>query len=264
MSINTSPVIICGSGNSIPFLNSRYNSNGFKRGIEPKLQWALNRNYSIGMNYFNKYGGQTTFMTSVDWQFYVENYEFLKNLNLIVCAKHGQLVKRPEVVYDNTIMLPFTGKYHGKDSWSKGFYSSHLVSLFTLTICIALGFKEIYLLGCDSCEINGKTHFYQDLVDLKKPSKASPKNLQFRGVGKQGGKYNSTPYNDVPKLNDYWYHPYLQEKDVKIYNVSPESSIDIFEKIDYQEFYKKVENNKIYQPDALKEIKSIINAHTNA
>lgn len=251
------PIILCASGNSIPFLNSRYYNNGFKNGIEPRLQWALNRNYSIGMNYFYKYGGKTTFTTSSDWQFYLDNKNTLALLDLIVCVKHGQLLKE---VWDNTVLLPFTHKYYGVDSWSKGFYSSHLVSLFSLTLAIALGFKEIYLLGSDCCEVNGKTHFYQDVVDLKRKSKASPARPQFRGVGKQGGNYNSSPYNNVKELNEKWFKPYLSEKDVKIYNVSPESKISIFPKIDYEEFYKRVENNKVYQPDALTEIKNTINA----
>src|SRR6185436_20116530 len=139
----------------------------------------------------------TTFTSFVDFKFYnyEPNREWLNTFPLLI-GRYTHDIKKS---LNNTIWLPDAVAYFGKDSWdinkerclyclekyeSKlklrqcpkckakalvkiGFYHHHFTSLFTLTLAIALGFKKIYLLGLDCCEINGKTHFYQDKVDLK-------------------------------------------------------------------------------------------------
>lgn len=259
------PIILVASGNSIPFNNNVFKNSG--NGLPLHLREILENNYSIGMNYFYKYGTPNcTINMFTDWQFYRDNVEELKELPLVMGSKHNQLIKKDmrHIIQNNTILIQFVSKYFGKDSWEKGFYSAHFVSLLSITLAIALGFNEIYLLGLDAKMIDGKTHFYQDMIDITKKD-GGGKNLKFRGVGtiynekKDQHTYRTSDYNDLDKLNKLWYTVYNREN-VKIYNVSPESGISAFPKIRYQKFYDRFRNIRINQEDARNNIKEYIRA----
>ena len=268
---NSKPIIIGGSGNSIPFLNSRYNHNGFKNGLDLELEEIIKSNYSIGLNYFYKYGCETTFSCSGDWQFYMDNLEDLKNIPMIIASEDPQLQNNKKSrIHDNTILLKHSGKYFGKESLKQGVYSRQLIGLFSLSLAIALGFKEIYLLGYDCCEINGQTHFYEGVVDLNEHSKVyvngqlKDKRYKFRGVGKNNKtEYKTSTYNHKDMINKKWFKPFTEEKDVKIYNVSSDSVIKLFPKLSYYEFYMRIKNNHVYQPEARQEIKDFILKNEN-
>jgi hypothetical protein len=258
------PIIICGSGNSISFLNSQFYRTGC--GLPTKLEQIIKNNYSIGLNYWFQYGCETTFNCSGDWQFYIDNIKELKKIPMIIASEDPQL-KNNKIsrIHDNTILLKHNGKYFGLDSWKHGFYSRQLISLFSLTLAIALGFKEIYLLGIDAKEINGQTHFYQGIADLNTHKKIyikgelKDKRYKFRGIGRdEKGNYKTSTYNYPDTINNQWYKPYLIEKNIEIYNVSPDSAVTIFPKLTYKEFYEKMENNQIVQEEAREEIRNFI------
>ena len=259
----TKPIIIAGSGNSLPFLNSQFYRE--KCGIPLKLKEIIKGNYTIGLNYFFRYGCITTFNMFSDWQFYVDNYKSLKKLPLIVGAHDPSLKShKRDITHDNTILLKNSGIYHGKKSISLGCFSKQLIGIFSLSLAIALEFKKIFLIGYDACEVNGQTHFYQGVADLKKSipiyikGKLKDHRLHFRGLGKkENGKYNTSTYDIKKNLNKKWFAPFINE-DVKIYNVSPNSAIDVFEKIDYETFYSKIKNNHIFQDQARTDIRRII------
>jgi len=145
-------IIICASGNSIPFDN--------EKGLDKRLVDLLKTEYSIGLNLFYKYGCETTFVTWADWQFYRQNLEELEKLPLLIGKYDPSLVK---LLKSNTIVLPYCGKYWGKESWSpdfmvgknvweKGFYCAHLVGFFVLTLAIAL-FNSACLSEIISCSL---------------------------------------------------------------------------------------------------------------
>lgn len=264
------PILLCGSGNSVPFLNSRYFNNHFSHGLDMKLESLIKGNYSIGLNYWFKYGCETTFTSFVDYQFYQYNYKTVKNFPLIIGNHAPQLIKETPY-YENTILLKDSGVYNGKDSISKGLYTHQLVGIWALSLAISLGFEEIYLLGFDACEINGQTHFYQGVIDINKkiPEYINGKHVNdktvFAGIGKHPkGNYKTSTYDSKKHLNQKWFAPFHAErKKLKIYNVSPESAIDVFPKISYEDFYSKVKNNHIQQSVARQEIKDIINEKLN-
>lgn len=254
-------IIIVGSGNSVPFSN--------EHGIDPKLAEIIKGNYSIGLNHFFAYG-EATFTSFADPSFYTENYKNLKKEALIIGNKNPVLIRHNyNITHPNTILLKSTNGYKGMNSFTEGIYSRQLVGIWATTLAIALGFKEIYWLGFDCCEINGQTHFYQGVVDLNKKvdltllDKKVGEDFVYRGVGrkekgKHKGQYKTSTYKRPENLNKQWFKPFLNETDVKIYNVSPQSAINIFEKIDYDEFYKRVQNNHIFQDQARANIKRII------
>lgn len=264
------PIMICASGNSV--------SEGINKGLFSCLQ----SHYSIGLNYWYKFGCETTFNSFCDSKFYIDNVKELSELGLIVGKIEPQLSnQRKELIQENTILLPSGRLYSGMKSldlhdnkcqkcstifdvsnlnewprrcpncrsrytYSNGIYGHHLVGMFSLTLAIVLGFENIYLLGYDCCEVNGKTHFYQD-------------NLVHHGVGKLNGNYKTSTYNNVANLNNERFGPYKEELNrISIKNVSLDSQISIFPKITYDQFYSEIGIGNINQQEARKNIREYI------
>jgi len=228
-------LIIVGGGNSI--------SEGIKLGLWDKLKYE----YTFGINsaiYFMK----PTVPVWGDWWFYKENKKELDKYPLTIGMFDGKIGNGKFHKCQknaNLIMLNTNNKYHGVDSWEKGFYSRALSGLFSLTLGIALGFKEIYLLGFDFGEINNKTHFYQAKTLEKQKIGKSYKNGHLQcGIGKDSnGNYRTGVYNN--NVNQY-FNVYKQvSPQITIYNVSLLSKINTFEKISYNEFFKNLEQKQI-------------------
>jgi hypothetical protein len=156
------------------------------------------------------------------------------------------------------ILLQGSGKYHGDEGLKKGLYSAVLTGAFTLNLALRLGFKQIFLLGFDCCEINGKTHFYQGLDGAGQFTDYC--GILYTGVGKnKQGEYNTSFYNkDDVQLNLLW-EPFATES-AMIYNVSLQSRISVFPKIGYHSFFKILQENpiKVNQEEVQKEIRTIL------
>lgn len=200
-----------------------------------------------------------TVTTFIDYYFHQANKKKLDNLPLIIGKDHPNPDKSP--IGDNLILLPVSNKYYGKKSFEQvlkktseghkiqraGFYCSQLTGLFSLTLAIALGFQDIYLLGFDFGEIDGKTHFYQE-SSLKKQEvgKIIKEDGEINcGIGRdKNGNFRTSCYsNDKPEDLFNVYKGAL--KNVNIYNVSPDSKINTFPKISYETFYKHLKNEPL-------------------
>lgn len=247
-------VIICAAGNSIPFDN--------EKGLNVDLKDILQYEYTIGLNYWYKFACKPTWTTWVDWQWYRDNLEDIRDMTLLI-GKHDPMLTHEKILQNNTYLLKANGKYFGHDSWNQGFYSTHLCGLFALTLAINLDFEEIYLLGYDCKAINNKTHFYQEIVDLKE--RTVHNTIRYRGIGmtrtNHGMVYKTGTYTHKEKINNHWYAPYKDELEkTKIINVSPESAINIFPKITYEEFYEIIKKNpgKIIQSRGREKIKDLL------
>lgn len=110
--------------------------------------------------------------------------------------------------------------------------SGGLCGIFALSVAFAEGYDKIYLLGYDfGTPVIGdkKTHWYQD--------------LGFNGFSTGVG--NPEVYNDM-RGNMKWkedfeiYLPNMDEFKIEVFNVSPESNIKTFQKIDYNQFFEKL------------------------
>lgn len=276
--LNNSSVLILGSGASIPFDDDKFQNSGC--GLDEQFTSIIRNSYSIGLNYFYKYGCPTTLTTFVDAKFYLGDKRDLSQLPFII----GKQDKLLTDISTNTLLFPIGRQYMGEHAWNIkykmckqcshkiplndlkvncpncksnlipcGFYHSHLNGIFSLSLAIALGFKTVYLFGYDGCGKDGKTHFYQNQVqDMEK----------FRGVGTvkhpKGQSYRTSTYNSPDKMNKIWFAPF-KDLNINIYNVSPTSVIEVFPKITYEQFYKQVaENQAINQDQARLEIKDYI------
>jgi len=235
--MNLDRIVIIGAGNSIrPELK-----NGLWNKLGNEITFALN-----DVIYFF----EPTIPIFVDWYWYKARAKKLEEYDLVIGKwdiKIGSRFHECDEVGKNIILLqPSNNEYQGIKSWKNGFYSGVLCGCFALTLAICLGFKEIYLLGYDFGEINGKTHFYQkeDLKDQKIGIIKEKGSVDRCGIGKdKKGNYRTGVYNNNAIK---YFEPYKEvSKEIKIFNVSVNSRINIFPKITYEEFYQKLKNKPV-------------------
>jgi hypothetical protein len=196
-----------------------------------------------------------------DYQFFVTQKELLDKLPMVVSIKDGYYDRKDSVkIGNNLTLLKGSSEYHGKDSWKLGFFSRHLTGIWSINFALRCGFEKIFVLGLDSCAINGHTHFYDD----SQIGKHTWLGQERCGVGfnEQGG-YKTIAYNTPTALNNFWFKPFENEKD-KIINVSPKSAINTFSKWSYEQFYQYLKDNpvNINQDETRKDIRKLIHDRT--
>ena len=216
--------IIIGSGASV------------KDGLLLGLNDYLANEVTFGINEAVKFVDCTAY-TWGDWTCYRDRFDLYKEKELVI-GKHDMHVGRtiegatPCPKQDDLVLLKGSGVFFGQAGLEKGLYF-RLTGTFTLHLAIELGFKFIFLLGFDNREINGFTHFYEGIEGAG----------QFRdyegqptcGVGKnERGEYRTSAYNHDQNGIDQIWHPFETAFGrTMIYNVSPQSRITTFKKIDY-------------------------------
>lgn len=223
MKNNVKQLIIIGGGTSL--------KEGIEKGLWSKLQYKL----TFGCNYSYKFF-ESTAQVYVDTTFYNDLIKTndLKKLALII-GQGRNIKERPS----NSLVIPCNAKYTRE--LKDGCYSGALVGLYALSLGIYLLEEgEIFLLGYDYGSIDNQldsknrkhTHFYQEQVD-------------HRGIGK-------TSWYDSKDRASKDFGVYSREKKIKIYNVSLQSKIELFEKIDYDTFFAKLDANT-YDQTALRD-----------
>ena len=237
--------VIIGGGHSI--------ENGIRLGLRDSLvnKFVITCNYA-----FRHFDG--SFLTFIDRDFYFPKpqndgtllnpniYEELKGLPLIVGINHNGV---SEFKLNNTILLQKSDTYQREKALKNGFYTGSLTGIFSLTLASFLMNYEgiIYLSGFDWPRRDPKT------VDRFNYSPNSDLNIHYykkeiphRGVGYVGMYENHNPEN---------YFKYFKEKKLKIYNVSPESNIETFEKISYEKMFTSLNNETYNQEEITTNIK---------
>lgn len=214
MKNNLNQLIIIGGGASI------------KEGLAYNLWNKIKNRFTIGCN-FAYHFSEFTILTYVDSSFYNKNIEDLGKIPLII----GQGKKLDEKL-NNTLTIPCISNYNR--DLKKGIYKSSLVGIYSLSLGINLLDEGIiFLLGFDygAQEIDKKnrplSHFYQN-------------EIEHRGIGK-------IKWYAMEGRADKDFGIYKNESKIKIYNVSPLSKINTFEKIDYNTFFKLLDNNQYDQ-----------------
>ena len=105
-----------------------------------------------------------------------------------------------------------------------------LSGMFALSLAVAEGYEEIYLLGYDfgtTVLTNKNTHFYQNNMP------------HVYSTGMNHPEVYRMPDNKVKReVEDF--KVYLNTPNLKIWNVSMVSNIPYFDKISYQDFYTKL------------------------
>ncbi len=205
----------------------------------PQIQELIKDQFVITTN-FSCYHFDSTLTTFIDLD-YILGILFRKpNEAPIINLSHIEKIKSLPLLIGNgnnnlpnVINLKLSGKY-SQNILVDGCYGC-LTGIYSITLASWLmDFQgEIYLLGFDWTK-EGQTHYYTDIL--------------HRGIGKIDfyNKHNPTKFFEV--FNE-------KQPKVKIYNVSPSSNIESFEKINYHQMFKKIGNYPINQNELRQKIK---------
>ncbi len=212
--------------------------------IEELDVWKkIKHSFTIGTNFTYKWFIPTVQMFG-DHQFYYALQNELSQLPLVIGNKDRKFYKAGNKrVSPNTHLIIGSRIYNGIDSIRKGLYCYQLIGMAAISFAIGLQCKNIYLLGYDCCAINGHTHFYS-----MEEGSYTYNNIKRTGIGQFFNErlkkivYRSQPYDDIDRLNNYWFAPFKQalNEGINIFNVSEQSVLNVFPKINYDEFYKKI------------------------
>jgi hypothetical protein len=226
---NPTEIIIVGGGESI----KQANFEVLKPLLSSKCTFLTNYSYK-------HFPG--TLMAFVDRNFYVplhtkkepeanpDIYEELKTLPLIVGIDHSGV---SEFKLPNTYLVKSSMQLKKIKSISQGLYTKHfLTGVMAMSLaCFLMDYSGIiYLLGFDYNK-EGNTHYY-------------PKEeINHQGQGWIASYATHNPDNIFKSFNKF--------ENIKIYNVSPNSRIENFEKITYEQMYQLL-NKEIYNQHLLR------------
>jgi len=213
-----------------------------------QLGACLKNKFTVLTNYAYKYF-EGSFLVCIDENFYKSTdikknpdiYEELRQLPLIIGV--DDRIKAEDAL-SNTLRLRCNPtQYFRENAKEKSFFTGSLTGVFALTIASYLMNYEgnIFLLGFDWTQrdvspidiqqhdqnTTVETHFYD---------------IKHRGIGHVSYYENHDPHN---------YFKSFQEPKLNIYNVSLESNIETFDKIDYTEMYSLL-SNEIYDQENLR------------
>ena len=202
-----------------------------KEGITLSLKEKIQDKFVLGINFaFHFFQPTCTlFLDNKVWSGHLmgnsntycdsEHIKKIRQEPLIITSTMAKIKPIP----DNVIVLKKADKYTREQSKICGFYVGHLTGVFAIGVASYLMnySGEIFLLGFDWTKSNAgeqipTTHFY------------SSKEIRHKGMG-MTNYYNK---HDSKKV----FEMFLQNHP-KIYNVSPNSNIDYFEKIDYNKMF---------------------------
>lgn len=227
-------LFLLGGGASVRYCN----------GIRQGLLHFLEDKFCFGLNFAYKFMNPTC-TVGIDAAMYEAGNRYSDEL-------HDEIGRLPLVIWndskdvkrhqDNTIFLKCNKKYDR--DLTDGVYGNMGCGIFALSLGIYL-LKDlpnprIYMLGFDYGSM--KDEQGKPLVDYegKQITHWYQKNYRHRGTGLVSW-YNQTKIDPTTKQRKpCWYREYQplrHEKHVKIYNVSPVSNIEFFEKISYEEMF---------------------------
>ena len=200
-------------------IGSGYSLNeGITKGLKAKIE----NKFTCGINYSYRYFNASYLCCMNYTDFYDARRKELKKLPLIITCNRPH----PSKWERNTILI------------NKNFALSGILALY---IGILLEPKEIFLLGYDFSDdkkIKDKqnrplTHFYQG-------------DIEHRGIGKS--QYYNYPGHAERDFRQF------KNSEIKIYNVSLDSKIEVFPKISYDEFFHMLDNKTYNQKELVKQV----------
>lgn len=253
MTMHPTELIICGGGYSI------------KEGLSLGLKDKMKDKFVISLNQTIKEFPNSTMLSFVDCKSFYQKYKNeLTNYPFIVGKYSPELVKEK---LKNTVLFNTVETYDR--TLKTGIYSGYLAGLFALSLGIyLLDEGNIYLLGFDGGYLptketsltlpflsNGKLQNLpvEDVTTKFKNEKEAPNiirqgdklyrvishfyqgNIEHRGVGKIEFYVKNDKVNRV-------FTPFKEETKCKIFNVSPNSNLNVFTKIDYGTMFSQMDN----------------------
>jgi hypothetical protein len=186
--------------------------------IKNEIIFGVNTLYK-GMN---KFGFDFEYYAISDYNVWQEHYKQILSLNttLFIGSQVGKMYlsekekyqkyqKKDPIIIRSLGQLRFSN-WKIKDM-SFGLYDSHqIVSAMCLQIAYYMGFKEVYLLGCD-CDYTGKQHFDGEKRQLDQ--------------GKYTNSYWAEVFDEYKIIKDVF-----EEDNRKIYNSTVGGKLEVFER----------------------------------
>lgn len=189
----------------------------------------IRNEYSFGMNSihlaYNKTDWRPSFYVCID-SYAQERMSNEYTIDYSQIAKEYVMLNKMIPSSDEDYIYKILTNYGNHKKNSKGVivegdisicaYDCFSVTNFALTCAIFMGFKEIYLIGCD-CNYDGKTiHFVKSKLDPKEEEKNRWSNAVELSI--EG-------YSAMKE--------YADQMDVKIYNATRGGYLEIFDRVDF-------------------------------
>jgi len=215
--------IICGNGPSLndfdfnsvkgkPIFTVNYFFNGnHKINIEPTYHVVIDNAFTksdlpnLGLNYIidsYKSNLNTKFILRFDMLSKIKNFDSLLSRAYFLNYKNIQ--------YKDYLRINMT----------EVMTASQNVILMCLQIALFMGFKKIFLIGCENNFFSNYSHFY------------SSENLNFKPSSWEGLNYIDLAFKHYDAIRKY-----SDKKNVDIINITPQSYINSFKHMTLQEFY---------------------------
>lgn len=167
----------------------------------------------------------------VDISFFKNNMEAIQKLYLQGVSCHA----KKHQFYRNISEINLYETTRNPNEMNDKLYIGRmgLSGFFALSLAVKEEPDNIFCLGFDFGNKDGskKTHYYQDTIQVKST-----------GVGYPELYRNGNQVKDEVRDWENFTSPTIKSK---IYNVSPESAINCFPKIDYLTFFNKLKNENI-------------------
>ena len=163
----------------------------------------LRRRIVIGLNRSSLLYPDTHYHCTMDTRLFEEYEETLKKCRYLFTFE------------DRPFGIPI--KLLGSEDFSfdltHGIYSGYTVAYFALQVAVWMGFDRIFFLGLDLRHSEAGTHFF--------------------GVDPVSKNHESTEF---PKMIRMFHHAaeVLGDKGVQVYNCSPDTSLECFERVSYE------------------------------
>lgn len=186
------------------FKNLHDGKNVFILASGPSLAQAdlslLKRRIVIGLNRSSLLFPDTHYHCTMDERLFVEYEEVLRKARYLFT-----LPGRPF-----GIPIQFLGSQGFSLDLNEGVYSGYTVSYLALQVAVYMGFKKIFYVGLDLKHDKGQTHFFgKDHVSQNHERTEFPKMIRMLEYGAN----------------------ILSKTDVRVYNCSPVSTLDCFERV---------------------------------
>lgn len=163
----------------------------------------LKRRIVIGLNRSSLIYPDTHYHCTMDERLFNEYEELLK--------KSRYMFTFPQRPFGIPIKL--LGSEGFSCDLAHGIYSGYTVSYFTLQLAVYMGFTNIFYLGLDLKHAEGQTHFFgSDWVSTNHEQTEFPKMIRMLHFAAQR----------------------LAPTDVQVYNCSPISTLQCFERVSYE------------------------------
>jgi hypothetical protein len=161
----------------------------------------------------------------VDISFFEKNMEALQKLYLAGVPCHA----KKHQIYAGINEINTYETTRNPQEMDKKLYIGRmgLSGFFALSLAIRQGYENIYMCGNDFGSKTAKTHYYQDDIKVDSTGIGHPELYRNNGQVKE-------------EVRDW---EYFNQYNKNIINVSLESAIECFPKIDYPTFFKKINEN---------------------